>query len=164
MFNSRRQQPLILRTWISNSLCFYTYIEVAERVVNPSVRTGYNMQITTSNSYNLCGDISGVAPNRTTIITCNWPGNAKYVSFHLNAPSWTYLNFYEIEIHGICWCWWLNRFPYWGLGGGRGNLILGYERCFIWSMRTIKCNESFAVASNHVRKLLYLVEFELTSL
>ena len=90
-----------LQKWNSHYCLFFFLLVVAERAVNPSVRTGFNMQIATSNSYTLCGDISGVAANRTTIITCAWPAMAKYVSFHLNEPSKTYLNFYEIEIHGI---------------------------------------------------------------
>lgn len=65
------------------------------------MRKGYNNRIATDGDYTLCGSRNGTVPDPIVIITCSYPTFVSHISFHLNAPLETFLNFHEIEVHGI---------------------------------------------------------------
>ena len=77
--------------------------EVLGRASNPSVRSGFTPLISQGGEYDLCDMKSGPLPAGDTLFVCEIPRQARFVSFHITKVSVdTFLNFQEIEIHGLC--------------------------------------------------------------
>ena len=77
---------------------------ITELATNVSVRTGFNKQLIESedDDSRQCKYITGITLDGTTVITCDLPAFALYVSFQLFSEKETWLYFHEIEVHGIC--------------------------------------------------------------
>lgn len=74
------------------------------RANNPQVRTGMTAELVTDDphSYKICAEKEGQIPAVSTLFICEDPVSARYVSFHIYNDAPAALNFYEIDVHGVC--------------------------------------------------------------
>ena len=89
-------------SWVITPKTISIISEIAERAINPSIRTSDSEALTVSNQYELCDFRDGTIPAEWTLFSCEPPRTARYVSFHVHKPGGVNLNFQEIEVHGFC--------------------------------------------------------------